>query len=705
MRVFDVDSAHGVHFLVMQFVDGESAGERVNRKGRLPELEAVQICLGAARGLAEAHRKGIVHRDVKPDNIMVDTDGHVRVADLGLAKAVSSGGEGERSMLTATHAAMGTPHFMSPEQFTSARDVGPAADVWSLGVTLYQLLANDLPWAGDTIFHLIAAIQSSPPRDIRALRPNVSDGLVAIVRRALEKDASSRYPDCAAMADALQSHLESLAARDFACPQCGKRCRLSAETTTATLRCECGASFPAPAETTSLSLSGQTLSDPDAGRRSGQGSPPPQETFTLIAQAALDGPHSPPSPRTGTETPSTVVSVVDVLEKRMKVEKLRAAVERAITEEGPTGQGEALAAIDLDIRVAREAAADDPAGAMGRLERAARALAVLDARRHAEQSVPAQESLRESELLPTAEQAEGHLSHWQNAMPVARSAYKPSGKLPFGAVVRMMVGTVYGSIAGGLAGAILAALTLKALYWIAGFGFSSRWYGLTLMGSVAFAGIGVAWAAACGIPAVIVAARGKAGKNRSPGAAAAFGAASAFLALVGLRLILYWLGTRYGFEGGNAIIETVAGTGTAAIIAFGLLLPLGTAVGGAGAADEATSAKFCEQCEEFMAPETLQQISLEGARRLSELLKRGDVGSAAGVIQATPGPPGKGGCPALFECRKCGNGFLELRVHFEEKCKGERGASQTLSASWLAGSAKLDPQETENLRPLVMAHE
>ena len=87
IRVYDVNAESGLHFLIMDFVDGESAGERLKRKGKLTEEEAVEICLGASEGLAEAHRKGIVHRDVKPDNIMIDRDGRVRVTDLGLAKA------------------------------------------------------------------------------------------------------------------------------------------------------------------------------------------------------------------------------------------------------------------------------------------------------------------------------------------------------------------------------------------------------------------------------------------------------------------------------------------------------------------------------------------------------------------------------------------------------------------------------------------
>ncbi|TFH33980.1 MAG: serine/threonine protein kinase, partial [Dehalococcoidia bacterium] len=138
IRVYDVNSEAGVHFLIMDFVDGESASDRLKRKAGpgprrgLGEAEAVEITLGAAEGLAEAHRRGIVHRDVKPDNIMIDKEGRVRVTDLGLAKAASGESDSAPSLLTQTQAAMGTPSYMPPEQFVSARDVGPRADVWSL---------------------------------------------------------------------------------------------------------------------------------------------------------------------------------------------------------------------------------------------------------------------------------------------------------------------------------------------------------------------------------------------------------------------------------------------------------------------------------------------------------------------------------------------------------------------------------------------
>ncbi len=208
VRVLDVNTEHGVYFLVMQLVDGESAGDRLKRTGKIGEREAVEIILGAAEGLAEAHKKGIVHRDVKPDNILLDKEGRVRVADLGLAKAFSGEETNEPSMLTMTQQAMGTPYYMSPEQFASARSVGPAADVWSLGVTLYQLLTGRLPWADSNVFALAVQIQGEPPPDPRAGRQDLSEGICKILDRSLQKEPQSRYTDCGQMARALRAHLK-----------------------------------------------------------------------------------------------------------------------------------------------------------------------------------------------------------------------------------------------------------------------------------------------------------------------------------------------------------------------------------------------------------------------------------------------------------------------------------------------------------------
>ena len=224
IRVYDVNTEGGSYYLVMDYIDGESAGDRLKRKGKLAEQEAVEIALGAADGLAEAHAQSIVHRDVKPDNILIDRKGAVVVADLGLAKAYTAGetdqerpgstGSALSLGLSLTQQAMGTPYYMSPEQTRSAKDVGPAADVWSLGVTLYQLVSGELPWSDTDLVELLSSIRKDPVPDVRGRCPGItdglSDGLCAIIERALNKDAAGRYADCSEMAKALSGHLDSI---------------------------------------------------------------------------------------------------------------------------------------------------------------------------------------------------------------------------------------------------------------------------------------------------------------------------------------------------------------------------------------------------------------------------------------------------------------------------------------------------------------
>lgn len=111
IRTIDVNSESGVYYLAMQYMQGESAQERLERCTQLSESEAVGIALDAARGLAAAHKKGIVHRDIKPDNIMIDTEGNVKVADLGLAKAIDQSGEDAAPTITQTQQAIGTPSY------------------------------------------------------------------------------------------------------------------------------------------------------------------------------------------------------------------------------------------------------------------------------------------------------------------------------------------------------------------------------------------------------------------------------------------------------------------------------------------------------------------------------------------------------------------------------------------------------------------
>ena len=187
VEVQDVSEAHGLHYIVMEFVEGENARQRVARKGTLAIDEAVTIALGAARGLSAAHRAGLVHRDVKPGNVLIAKDGRVKLADLGLAK------DHDLDMtLSLSGRAMGTPRYMPPEQFQNAKGVRATADVYSLGATLYFLLTGRDGFQSKDPFeaHDDARLTAFP--DPRELRPDVPAPLAGLIEHCTRKDPAER---------------------------------------------------------------------------------------------------------------------------------------------------------------------------------------------------------------------------------------------------------------------------------------------------------------------------------------------------------------------------------------------------------------------------------------------------------------------------------------------------------------------------------
>jgi serine/threonine protein kinase len=202
IRVFDVDEYAGLHFLIMELVVGETARQRVARKGPLPVPEALQIVHDAAMGLGAAHALGIVHRDVKPDNLLIANSGQLKVADLGLAKPTMGGGSG--SLMSTANQVMGTPAYMPPEQWESPA-VGPTADVWALGATLWFLLAGEEAFdARDGNFpRVMKQIVLQPFPDLRKKRSDVPDGVHAVLAKATAKEPKDRYADGNELATAI----------------------------------------------------------------------------------------------------------------------------------------------------------------------------------------------------------------------------------------------------------------------------------------------------------------------------------------------------------------------------------------------------------------------------------------------------------------------------------------------------------------------
>src|SRR5438477_7978622 len=141
VRALDYGDNGQSPYLVMEFVEGESLGQKLERDGKMPEAEAIRIVAQVAQGLHRAHKQNLIHRDVKPDNILVRSDGVAKLADLGLVK------EADTDLnLTRTGRGLGTPHFMAPEQFRNAKGADIRCDVYSLGATLYMMLTGELPF-------------------------------------------------------------------------------------------------------------------------------------------------------------------------------------------------------------------------------------------------------------------------------------------------------------------------------------------------------------------------------------------------------------------------------------------------------------------------------------------------------------------------------------------------------------------------------
>jgi len=196
--VYRVGQLGGVFFIAMKFIEGRSLGLILDTQGALPVPVALQVLRGAARALAYAHERNIVHRDIKGGNILVDHDGRVMVSDFGVALRASD------VNLTADGTVIGTPPFMSPEQ-CAGRRTGPQSDQYSLAVVGFQALAGSVPFHADTIAGVMHHHFFTPPPDIRAARDDVPPALADVLIRALQKDPAARYATTRDMLAALEA--------------------------------------------------------------------------------------------------------------------------------------------------------------------------------------------------------------------------------------------------------------------------------------------------------------------------------------------------------------------------------------------------------------------------------------------------------------------------------------------------------------------
>jgi serine/threonine-protein kinase len=200
VQVFDfgLDEPSGRYYIVMEYIRGRSGAEILREEKRLGVADTLELVDGACRGLAHAHRMGVVHRDVKPGNILRSDDGAVKLADFGIAKAMV----GQTSQITQAGSVLGTAAYLAPEQATGG-DVGPPADLYGLGVVTYQLLAGRLPYDAASLTELALLQQRQQPPRLDQLTAEVPATLAAAVERALALDPRARYGTAEEMRTAL----------------------------------------------------------------------------------------------------------------------------------------------------------------------------------------------------------------------------------------------------------------------------------------------------------------------------------------------------------------------------------------------------------------------------------------------------------------------------------------------------------------------
>ena len=209
-RVLDVGTLEtGVPFMVMEYLEGQDLAARLDTAGALPVEEAVDFIVQTCVALAEAHGHGIVHRDLKPANLFCirrpDGQLSIKVLDFGISKLTVPGAAASPASFSVTKQfdVIGSPLYMSPEQMKASRHADAQSDIWALGVILYQLLAADVPFTGESETDIAINVASKPPRPLRGFRPDVPPRLEAVILKCLEKDRADRYRNVADLASEL----------------------------------------------------------------------------------------------------------------------------------------------------------------------------------------------------------------------------------------------------------------------------------------------------------------------------------------------------------------------------------------------------------------------------------------------------------------------------------------------------------------------
>ncbi|MCL2867643.1 MAG: protein kinase, partial [Clostridia bacterium] len=200
VNLLDVGYENERHYLVMEYVQGQTLKDLIRKKGRMKPTLAAQITLRILAALNHAHANGVIHRDIKPQNILVHADGHIKVADFGIATRMNS------ETLSRADNVIGSVHYISPEQ-ASGKEIGITSDIYSVGVVLFEMMTGRVPYDGDTIVSVAMQHLRRETPSVRSLAPHVTPGLAYVVSKAMEKDPGKRYQSAQQMGIDLQAAL------------------------------------------------------------------------------------------------------------------------------------------------------------------------------------------------------------------------------------------------------------------------------------------------------------------------------------------------------------------------------------------------------------------------------------------------------------------------------------------------------------------